>query len=61
MSTKTFDFKTISEDGYTILRLAIENDIRVTPELLSVSDINYDIVGTPKDNHDHTSILKIAL
>ena len=44
LSTKTFDFKSVDEYGETMLMLAIHNKLKITPELLEVSDVNYKTV-----------------
>ena len=41
LSTKTFDFKSVDEEGWTMLMLAINYKLKITPEILEVSDVNY--------------------
>ena len=43
LSTKTFDFKS-DYNGWTMLQRAIEYKLKITPELLEVSDVNYKTV-----------------
>ena len=44
LSTKTFDFKSVNINGNTMLQRAIEYKLKITPELLEVSDVNYKTV-----------------
>ena len=38
---KTFDFKSIDKDGDTMLMKIIENKIKISKDLLELSDVNY--------------------